>query len=263
MTSKYFLDVGCGFIPGRSIVNIFGNVFDAKSSDIPCTIWALKTLYEFPTIGEVWQIRSTSPNDSASGSGARAVIIDSLDSSYQQNPLLPIALNGTSPVFLPGSATYFRANGMLVVDSGSSHTNEGDIILESLVGNLPRAIIIAGGSNSLAFVYTVPVGHSLWIPNFFVNAAKSGGGKTTWTSASHLRLPNGTDIVAGTQAWEIGAIPIVVPTGFVIGEKQDFSVRIEEVGANGININFQVTGILTDLTNPAVIQRRPTAWTEY
>jgi len=262
MSAKYFLDVGCGFIPGRSIVNIFGNVFNVMGTQVPCTLWPPAIPYIFPVAGETWRIRSTSPNDSASGSGARAVVLQTLDPTYTQTSQV-VALDGTNPVTLPGGANYFRLNSMLVIDSGSSHINEGDIILESIGGGLTRGFIGAGIGNSLAFVYTVPAGHNLWIPNFFTNSAKSGGGQTTWRSASQLGFPNGTSIVGGTQAWETGAIPIVVPSGFTIPEKVDFDFRVIEVGSNGININFQVTGILTDLTHPSVIQRLPTAWTEY
>lgn len=264
MTSKYFLDVGCGFIPGRSIVNVFGNVFDVKFTDVPCTVWGPKILHEFPNVGEVWQVRSTSPLDTLLGLGAQRVILETLDDNYNQVPII-IDLAGTTPVVLPTGATNFRLNAMTAfqADPNGTRSNVGDIILEPIGGGPLRATILAGKGTSTAFLYTVPANHVLWVPNFLFNMAKLGGGNAAWKEEFRVLLPNGTSIAATTASTIQGSVPIIVPSGFVIPEKTSIEVRIIKVSENGVDINVQSTGILTDLTNPAVIQRRPTAWTEY
>ncbi len=262
MSSKYFNDVGCGFIPGRSLVNVFGNASDVQASEVPCTLWPLKTLYEFPEIGESWRVRSTSSDDTVGGIGAQNVFIDLLDPSYVQAPLL-VNLAGTTPVTLPNGLNNFRLNAMNIVDTGSAHMNVGDIILESVVGSKVRAFIFAGKGAAVAFIYTVPAGHNLWVPNFLFNMAKLGGGFVAWQSEFRVILPNGTILVASTASLTLGSSEITVPAGFAIGEKITIEERIFGVSANGCDINVQLTGVLTDLTAPSVIQRKPTAWTEY
>jgi len=264
MSAKYFNDVGCGFIPGRRIVNIFGNAENVLSSDTPCTLWPLKTLYEFPTVGESWQVRSTSPHDTVGGIGAENVLIDILDPLYIQQPPLLINLAGTTPVLLPTGVNNFRVNAMNIVDSGARHTNVGDIILESSTSSAVRALILAEKGAAVAFSYTVPAGHNLWVPNFLFNMAKlGGGGGVAWKSEFRVMLPNQTILVASTASIIAGSSEITVPAGFSIGEKLTIEERIFTVSANGCDINVQCTGILTDLTDPSVVQRLPTAWTEY
>lgn len=264
MSSKYFLDVGCGFIPGRSIVNIFGTAFDVHSSETPCTIWPQKTLYEFPNAGENWQIRSTSPLDTLLGIGAQKVAIDILDTSYNKTPLV-VNLNGLFPVALPTGNNNFRCNGMTVVQANPAGTrsNVGDLILEPLGGGLIRAFILAGKGFNTSFTYTVPAGHNLWLPNFLFNMAKLGGGNVVWKEEFRILLPNGTSIATSTTSINQGAVVVPVLVGFTILEKVTIEVRVNEVSANGGDIIVQATGVLTNLTDPSVIQRRPTAFTEY
>jgi len=262
MSSKYFNDVGCGFIPGRQIVNVFGNAEDVQASEAPCTLWPLKIPYAFPAIGESWRVRSTSFHDTVGGTGAQNVFIDLLDMNYVQTPLV-VSLAGTIPVTLPNGLNNFRLNAMNILDTGSAHTNVGDIILESVSSGAVRAFIFAGKGAAVAFVYTVPAGHNLWVPNFLFNMAKLGGGAVAWKSEFRVLLPNGTILVASTASFIAGGSEITVPAGFAIGEKLTIEERIATVSANGCDINVQLTGILTNLTDPSVIQRRPTAWSEY
>lgn len=263
MSAKYFLDVGCGFIPGRSIVNVFGNAINIQSVDIPCTLWPSKVLYDFPTAGETWWVRSTSANDTLTGTGAKTISINTLDDNYVPIPLI-VNLTGITPTILPTGATNFRSNGMTVIDSGSLHTNDGDIILERAGGAGPiRAIIQAKKGMAVAFIYTVPAGHNLWVPNFLFNMAKFGSGDVTFQQEFHVTLENGTSLVSSTASRIQGSSEITVPTGFVIKEKNTIEIRITKISSDGLDINIQLTGILTNLAAASVVQRLPTAWTEY
>jgi len=264
VSSKYFLDVGCGFIPGRSIVNIFGNVLNVQSADTPITIWAERTLYDFNDVGEIWQIRSTSPSDTLSGLGAQRVSIDILDTNYNPTPQI-VNMAGTTPVVLPTGANNFRVNGMAAFqcDPSGTRSNVGDIILEPLGGGPVRYIILAGKGASTVFLYTVPAGHTLWIPNFLFNMAKLGGGDVAWVEEFRVLLPNGTSLATATASIIQGSVPVTVPAGFTVPEKTALEVRALTVSANGVDIIAQSTGILTNLTHPSVIERRPSAFTNY
>lgn len=263
MSSKYFNDVGCGFIPGRSIVNVFGNAIGVDAADTPCTLWPLKIPYIFPIAGEDWTIRSTSADDDLIGIGALTVAIDVLDPFYVPSTIT-VNLLGLTPVALPTNPNNFRVNGMRVVAAGSNHKNVGDIILEKIGGLGPTyEIILAGKSTAVAFVYTVPAGHNLWLPNFLFNMAKLGGGDVSWRSEALIHLPDETILTASTASLIQGGTAITVPAGFVITEKLTVEERVASVSANGLDINVQATGILTDLTAASVIQRLPTAWTSY
>ncbi len=148
-------------------------------------------------------------------------------------------------------------------DPAGIRTNVGDIILEPLGGGSTRAFILAEKGKSTNFIYTVPAGHNLWIPNFLFNMAKLGGGDVAWRREFRVLLPNGTRVTSTTASIIQGSVPIVVPTGFVITEKNSMEVTVTFISAEGLDVNVQITGILTDLTHPSVIERRPTAFTEY
>lgn len=128
------------------------------------TLWAENSLYVFPSTATQMTVSSSSANDTAAGSGARAVLIDYLDADYVANQEL-VTLNGTTGVTT--TASMLRINKLRVVSSGGSETNAGNIyvgtglITNGRPLNVYRVIHIGEGIDRNP-VYTAPANKQLF-----------------------------------------------------------------------------------------------------
>jgi len=116
----------------------------------------------FPTSAETWEIVSSNANDTALGTGARTVIIVSLDADYKLQSTVAI-LNGTTPVTLTG--LHFRTRNATVLTAGSipTNTNIGDLSIRVSGGGTERMKIPKGIGDCKSLIYTVPVGKSSFV----------------------------------------------------------------------------------------------------
>lgn len=265
MSDKYFLDVACGFVPGRFNVNVFGFVRSAQTTDTPFTLWGPKTLYEFPANVESWEVVSDSPDDTLGGSGAQFVAIDALGADYGIIDQIIVPLNGTTPVLVPGGAVFYRINNFFALCPAPSTQgiNFGTISLRAVGTGLLRHVINPEQGQATGFFYTVPAGHTLWLANFLFITGKPGGGAATWTHEFRVIMPNFTNLVTSSVTFITGGIPTTVPAGFAIPEKFSIEVRAIDVSSNGLDMAVLASGILTKLDASAVVQRAPTAFTNY
>ena len=96
-------------------------------------------------------ITSSSVNDVAAGTGARTLMVEGLDDSYnivQES----ITLNGLTPV--TSLFQYLRVNRAYVITAGTVEKNDGDITLSDGVGVM--AFIEASAGQTTKATYTVP-----------------------------------------------------------------------------------------------------------
>ena len=96
-----------GRIPGLSMVSVVSqneNIGGAIFADV----WAGGGNLVYPTSAESWEVVSTTSTDTSSGTGARTVLITSLDENYEPQSV-DVVLNGTTPVSVSG--THFRNTG--------------------------------------------------------------------------------------------------------------------------------------------------------
>src|ERR1043165_1960875 len=146
----FWTAVAPGLIPGCGPATGLGLNPDVDIATGPEDAWEGGSLFNWIITPVQCQIRSTSANDSAAGTGARTIGVATLDSNLAPEFLnargMPesrtLSLNGTTPVQLP--AVIGASNGLLVLTAGSGETNDGDIILEDTVGGIVRGIIKAG-----------------------------------------------------------------------------------------------------------------------
>lgn len=265
MSDKYFLDVACGFVPGRKIVSLFGFVRSAQTHEPPFTIWEPRTLYEFPENVESWEVVSDSPADTFGGPGAQFALIDALGADFGIIDTVFVPLNGTTPVPLPGGAVYYRVNNFMSLAPAPSttHVNVGTIRLQVAGGGALRHIILPGQGQGTGFFYTVPARHDLWFSHYVILTAKPGGGVATWTDERRFTLADFSQLVLSSATFVSGGLSATIPSGFHVVEKTSFEVRAIDISANGLDIVVQANMILTDLDAPAVTQRLPTAFTGY
>ena len=130
----------------------------------------------YPTAPEVWEVVSTSADDTDGGAGARTLSIPSLDGDRLEQSQ-SITLNGLTPVQLTG--THFRPGGMLVVtaDQSATGTNVGTIILRVSGGGAARNIALPGIGRSHDTHFTVPANKNGFFLSTQILFPKDGSGK--------------------------------------------------------------------------------------
>ena len=190
------------------------------------TVWIGSNAYAFPTDAAVMKISSSSTDDDAAGTGARTVLVDGLNASYERVTEV-VSLDGQTQV--DTTNTYIRVNKMTVLTAGSGGTSVGNIYAGTgvAVSGVPPVVVNQTGilSNETESVfYTVPAGHTA-----FINAWIMSSGNTTadeWTRFSLRIRPFGGVFgfkaqyhIAASGIYECNAAyPLPVP------EKSDIDV---------------------------------------
>ena len=167
----FFIAVAKGDYTGYSNVSKFGRNPSVKSADYE-TLWDGSNLYPWPTAAETLNVVSTDADDSSSGTGARTVEIEGLDSNWDVLTET-VSMNGTTNVTTINS--FLRVYRVRVVTAGSTGVNEGTITCTNTTSsNVIAQISVdnSGFGQSLMALYTVPAGKTAYLINFDFSSAK-------------------------------------------------------------------------------------------
>ena len=213
--SKSFLtEVAKGNVPGHSVRTIV-----ARNPDVGVAnedIWHGGGQLVYPTAAESWEIVSDNAADTAAGTGARVVLVNTLDDNYLEQTQT-VVLDGVTPVALTG--THFRPNGAAVVSSGSTRANEGELVIRVSGGGLARQYVPPGFANSQDSHYTVPANKSVvglvTIFSFPKNSDGSVGGRLRFFGTN-------TDLVTGEFPFYQNITRFDIEGQFFVPEKTDF-----------------------------------------
>jgi hypothetical protein len=229
--------VGLGEVEGYRRVALYGNNPSVTDTG---DVWTGGGIYPWMTAATSLEVVS----DSASDVGV-VVLFQMLGASYNELPTL-IALNGTTPVALPGQ--FFRCNGAIVVTAGAGQsTNVGTISLRDSAGGTVRAIIPAGRGTARQSAYTVPAGYKLAIRGTHgaINRDTGAAGTKVATIASWVRPPSGGAVVLpaeqpATVAWSVHnyAVPALLP------EKTDTVLRVISTSHSGLDVTAGIMGYI-------------------
>lgn len=231
---------GINASPGNVNFNIAGHSPNIQTTEPPHLLWDRKIAYPFQTSAQTLEIVSDSANDTAAGTGARTVLVETLSSSYVTQTQV-VTLNGTTPVALTG--THLIVQSVLVLSSGSTFSNVGNVTVRVSGAGATQGYIAAGIGIQRAFKYTVPAGKTLVIDNLYLNSTTPSGTTKTVTLDFIIRFENGT--VAKTQTNYFSGnttLSISLPTGFIVPEKATIFGQITAVDANGGNFAMSGTG---------------------
>lgn len=140
------------------------------------SIWPLGGIRPRPPVAAPVRVISDDGDDTASGTGARAVQVNCLDAAGVPFSEI-LATNGTS-LSDPTDGDCLRVQPSGVASHGSSPTNEGQILIVSDDGGttyavIPDSPIPAGGTRSCN--YTVPAGHIVVARRLFAGTDDQGG----------------------------------------------------------------------------------------
>lgn len=232
------LQISRGKTRGARHIHKFGKN-DGINSSIE-TVWAAGGLHYNPTTAGTVEIVSTSIEDVSTGDGLATMVIEGLDSNYDEISET-IALDGTTPVTTVNS--YLRVHRAYGTDLGSGatiatnpqFTNLGTIsgTHANLINPNDTVIYIPPnvGQTQLG-LYTVPRNHTAYIYEFATSAGKEtvGSGTNPVATVRLLQRPN----QPGTNcAWRIvdelivkdTAIEIIYPIPLRVEELTDLEVR--------------------------------------
>jgi hypothetical protein len=122
---------------------------------------------------EALEVVSTSPNDTAGGTGVRSVDITYLDTNGDKQTVA-VTLNGTTPVSLGA----IRSIGIWWMHSktvGSGKEAAGTIDLRTTTGAVIHERIAAGGNQSLSGRIKIPRGYTGYAISFIANNGSDTG----------------------------------------------------------------------------------------
>jgi hypothetical protein len=246
----FYTAVGLGMVPGVRRVAALGNNPDIDTGTFPETVWTGGGLYPWMTAATSLEIVSTSASDAAVGVGAITVLINGLDINYVE-VAQTITLNGLTPIAIP--IQLFRINNALVMTSGSTQTNVGDINIRDAGAGTVRGIIPAGYGITRQAVYTVPAGFTLSVHSILGSMVRSGASSSA-TIATFFRSLAGTYrlplefSISDTVPYRHEGIPGIIST-----EKTDVALRCTFVSANNTALTAAFLGILIANTTLAQV----------
>ena len=171
ISDEFRIAVALGQVPGWEIFRKFGmnNGVPASGSE---EIWPVGTARVLPTSAGALSVVSSSTDDDASpATGAWQIIVEGLDSSYNEITET-IALDGTTPVASSSSA-WWRVNRAYIGDCGTGRTNAGNITIT--LDSQTQAYIEAGEGQTHQTHFTVPGTHYVVVESYGLTVGRMAG----------------------------------------------------------------------------------------
>lgn len=237
------LATSAGIAPTLSRAAGVGYNPDVDTGSVPEDAWGGSGLYNWMTGLTSLEAVSTSPNDTATGTGARTVSFATLNGSYGLAPQT-ITLNGQTAVPVPAQA--LRNNGGRVLTAGATGTNEGDIILRDVVGGTIRGIILAGKGSMRQAPYTVPAGFTLYVRQIALNVDSPTGALNIFANIeTYFRAP-GQAFFLPLSIGNTNGQPYadIIDPPIAVAATNDFALRINKVSDNNAIVTARWNGTL-------------------
>ena len=245
------LDIARGAITGMSSTNKYGVNQDIDTGTVPEDIWSRGGEWVAPTTDRLHTIKSSSSNDSASGTGIRTIQVYGLDANWEEQNE-EVIMNGTSDVTTAN--TYVRIDRMIGKTAGSNGTNVGTITATAQTdGTVTAEIPVAKGQSQMA-IYTVPAGYTAYMCGGKASSSRRGS-----TSAGQveceLRIRPNAD--TSTAVWRVagsaemsldGSSEVIMqdkPYG-AIPEKTDIVMRCIYVSDSNTKVATRLNFILVE-----------------
>ena len=242
-TRQWGVEVAGGRINDQTYVLKFGAVTGVGTAEI--TLWSGHTRYEYiDEVGgssRILSVASDDTDDNASGTGARTVYLEGLDTNY--NVIFDIVtLDGLDSV--DTSIEFFRIYQATVLTAGSQNENDG--IIDIGVGAFTAgsadtvyALIDSTVGQAQMMIYTVPADFTAY---FMDVRLTSNEGKSVMASG-WAKPFGGAWIRQGTWYVFQSAFAREFPIPLVIPEKTDVELRVKS-SASGTDISAAFTVLL-------------------
>jgi hypothetical protein len=159
-----WLEIAKGNVTGTTGVNKYGFNPSVSPNNFE-DVWDGSSLYVFPTVARTVNVKSTSTDDDSTGTGARTVLLEGLDSNYDEITET-ITLNGTTDVLSTNS--FLRLHRMKIMTCGGGEHNAGDITATSTTDLLLLAQITENLGQTQMCLYTVPAGKTAYVVDWHI-----------------------------------------------------------------------------------------------
>jgi hypothetical protein len=237
--------ISAGDLTGYSAINKFGR--NPNIGGAPETIWMYGGRYVYLTSPSTVYAHSADTDDSVSGTGARTVTIQGLDGNYESIEETVTVRSGVAT-----TAQFLRVFRAFVVTSGSTGTNEGNIIISTGaagtgtvladIGTIGTGTTYGLGQTQLA-LYTIPAGKTGYLTAWNIGVGSYNDAVTVTLLSrefnSAFRTRDIMDVPGGSHVRNY-SVPIKLP------EKTD--VEIIGIATTGTNISSSFDIILVDNT---------------
>jgi hypothetical protein len=250
VTEPFELQLARGHIEGHKQVFVWGYnaSLDANTEE---TIWTYGGILQHPSAATQMTVSSSSANDAAAGTGARAVLVEGLDADYNEASEL-VTLNGQTAVTTANS--YLRIQSLTVATVGTpgpTGANAGQIFIGTgtVTAGQPATVyghIATGEGRSLTAHWTVPARHKAYII--------SGGVSSGLDTSSHaivgrlkLHTEAGVAMTAAAVSFANSSVDFDFAYPIAVPEKTCVSATAKSNKA-GINssANFQIVYLEED-----------------
>lgn len=240
---EFRIAVELGQVPGYSRIVALGNNPDVDTLAHE-DVWPGGGIYPWPAGNVALEVLSDSADDTASGTGARSILLGGLIAGHEATPNQTVALNGVTPVPIPTSL--FRINSLRVASAGSGERNAGTITVRVAGGGATLAVIPPLFGISRQAVYSVPAGFTLLVDSLVIGINRSTGvGRfatfaTMFRAGGVSRLP--LELSVGDEQPYLHMGRLAIP----IAEKTDFTLRCTSVSADTTDVTASFEAILKD-----------------
>ena len=215
------------------------------------TVWGQGGLYVYPATAQVMEISSSSASDASAGTGARTVVVQGLDASY--NPIQEtVTMNGQTAVNTVNS--YLRVFHLYVATAGTGLAAAGTIYVGTgtVTTGVPAVVYltytVANGATSA--IWTVPAGYT----GYLVSIQSSSGNATAgqWTKFGLYATPSTGAPMDSNLQWLVsngGEAVITLPYPIAYPAQTDIEIRaISTVASTSVAASFQIVYIKNDGT---------------
>ena len=237
--------ISAGDLTGYSAINKFGR--NPNIGGAPETIWMYGGRYVYLTSQSTVYAHSADTADSVSGTGARTVTIQGLDGNYESIEETVTVRSGVAT-----TAQFLRVFRAFVVTSGSTGTNEGNIIISTGaagtgtvladIGTIGTGTTYGLGQTQLA-LYTIPADKTGYLTAWNIGVGSYNDAVTVTLLSrefnSAFRTRDIMDVPGGSHVRNY-SVPIKLPA------KTD--VEIIGIASTGTNISSSFDIILVDNT---------------
>lgn len=236
----YLTEVARGHVNGVSLVSIIARnpALGPPFEDL----WGAGGIMTFPAAAESWEIVSTNTNDSSAGTGARTVIIESLDADYNTQ-LTTVTLNGQTAVAI--SNTHLRPRSAIVATAGSFETNQGELIIRVASGGATRNVIHDEFGVSQDGHFTVPAGQMAFGLQAIPFYPKDEDGRVrTVTKMFGTDTPK---IVGAEFPFYQSGIVIPIMASFPLPEKTDIIFQANSTTNIDVEVNLSFDFLMVEM----------------
>ena len=170
-----------GEMAGYDVIHKFGHNLDINSSYE--TLWSAGGDYSYLSSATTLTISSSDANDDDGDTGARTVLVQGLDTNYNEIEET-VTLNGQTAVNT--SNEYLRVYRMIVQTAGSSNHNEGIVYAGTgtVTSGVPANIyaeIPAQYNQTMMAVYTIPADKTGYMTHFYASPDSQASFQTQLT----------------------------------------------------------------------------------